>query len=106
MSHRVLDATFTDRRELESLLKEIEAEGLTVAALGDVTGPRIIVRRDLQKYDHQVVAVTGRDDATLRKILRQRERDGWMACGLGPCGGATVMILKRAQASGLEAGHP
>jgi hypothetical protein len=97
MSHRVLDAAFGDRRELEALLKQIEAEGLTVAALGDVTGPRIIVRNDRQKYDHQVVAVTGRDDATLRKILRQRERDGWMACGLGPCGGATVMILKRAQ---------
>ncbi|MDP2361029.1 MAG: hypothetical protein Q8O14_09785 [bacterium] len=102
MSHRVLNAAFTDRRELESLLKEIEAEGLTVAALGDVTGPRIIVRREARKYDHQVVAVTGRDDATLNKILRQRERDGWVACGLGPCGGATVMILRRELSNGAE----
>lgn len=102
MSHQVMDATFTDRRGLEALLKELEAEGLTVAAMGDVTGPRLIVRKDPQKFDHQVVAVTGRDDATLRKILRQRERDGWTACGLGPCGGATVMILKRATPQGLE----
>jgi hypothetical protein len=103
MSHQVMDATFTDRRELESLLKTIESEGLTVAAMGDVTGPRIIVRKEATRHDHQVVAVTGRDDATLRKILRQRERDGWVACGLGPCGGATVMILKRALAQGPDA---
>lgn len=95
MAHKVLEASFSDRRGLESLLKEVEAEGLTVVAMGEVTGPRVIVRKETRRFDHQVVAVTGRDDATLRKILRQRERDGWVACGLGPCGGATVMILKR-----------
>ncbi len=95
MSHKVLEAVFSDRRGLESLLKEVEGEGLTVVAMGEVTGPRLIVRKEVRRFDHQVVAVTGRDDATLRKILRQRERDGWVACGLGPCGGATVMILKR-----------
>jgi hypothetical protein len=103
MTHKVLEAAFSDRRGLESLLKDVEAAGQTVLALGDVTGPRLIVRKDARPYEHQVVAVTGRDDATLGKILRQRERDGWVACGLGPCGGATVMILKREQAAPASA---
>jgi hypothetical protein len=99
ISHQVLDGAFPDRKTLENRLKEIEGAGLNVVALGDITGPRMIVRKGPVNCEHQVIAVTGRDDDTLGKILRQRERDGWIACGIGPCGGATVMILKRALAT-------
>lgn len=97
-THQVLDGAFPDRKTLEARLKEIETEGKNVVALGVVTGPRMIVRKGPVDCEHQVVAVTDRDDETLGRILRQRERDGWIVCGLGPCGGATVMILKRALA--------
>jgi len=96
MAHRVLDATVQSRQELETLLKEIEADGCNVVALGEILEPRLIVRKGPVPCEHLVVAVTGRDDATLGKILRQRERDGWTACALGPCAGATVLIFKRA----------
>ena len=96
MSHRIQDASFENRRQLEDRLKTIEEEGLNVVALGVVLEPRLIVRKGPVPCEHTVVAVTGRDDATLAKILRQRERDGWVVCGLGPCADATVLILKRA----------
>lgn len=96
MAHRILDASFANRRELEDKLKEIEQDGCNVVALGVVVEPRLVVKKGQVPCEHTVVAVTGRDDATLGKILRQRERDGWVVCGLGPCADATVLIFKRA----------
>jgi hypothetical protein len=96
MAHKVLDASFDCRQALERCLREVEADGCNVVALGEIDAPRLIVRRGQMRCEHQVVAVTGRDKATVEKILRQREGDGWVVCGLGPCSDATVMILKRA----------
>ena len=96
MAHKLLDAAFDSRQALERCLREIEADDCNVVALGDITGPRLIVRRGQMRCEHQLVAVTDRDDKTVQRILSQRESDGWVVCGLGPCADATVMVLKRA----------
>ncbi len=96
MAHKVLEAVFDSRQALERCLREVEADGCNVVALGEIGSPRLIVRRGQMRCEHQVVAVTGREDAVVEKILHQREGDGWVVCGLGPCCDATVLILKRA----------
>ncbi len=95
MKHAILDPQLSNRETLETLLEQQEAAGFSVVGMGEIVGQRLFLYKDGRKWNHQVVAVTGRKDDTLKKILHQREHEGWMVCAIGPCGGATVMILKR-----------
>ena len=96
MEHRLIPATWKSREGLEQIIRDGEAEGWSVTALGEVMGGTLLVAiRDGKNYEHQILSVMARTENKVGEILAEKNPDAWQVCAIGECFGSVIMIMKR-----------
>ncbi len=96
MEHKLIPATWKSREGLEKVIRDGEADGWSVAALGEVMGGTLlVVIRDGKLYEHQIMSVMTKTGNKVGEILAEKNPEAWQVCALGECFGGVIMIMKR-----------
>ncbi len=96
MEHRIVPANWKSRGSLAKVISEMEADGWSVATLGEVfNGSMLVMTRDSRHWTHEVMQLFWKMRDTVEQTIREREKDGWQVAAIGDCLGGTIMILKK-----------
>lgn len=96
MEHKIIPATWKTREALLEQIRVHDAEGWSVAALGDVFGSSILVlSKGTHKYEHDVVPVMLKTRDRVEEIIQEKAAVGWQVCAIGEHFGGVLMILKK-----------
>jgi hypothetical protein len=96
MEHRIVPANWKSRGSLQKVIVEMEAEGWSVATLGEVfNGSMLVMTRDSMKWTHEVVQLFWKMRDNVEQMIREKEKIGWQVAAIGDCLGGAIMILKK-----------
>lgn len=96
MEHKIIPSTWKTKDALLKIIKEHEADGWSVAALGASFGGDILVMiRGTHRYEHEVIPVMLKTRDQVREIIEEHDAESWQVCAIGEHFGGVLMILKK-----------
>jgi allophanate hydrolase subunit 1 len=96
MEHKIIPATWKTKEALLEQIRNHEADGWSVAALGDVFGSSLLVlTRGAHKYEHDVIPVMLKTREKVEEIIQEKAAENWQVAAIGEHFGGVLMILKR-----------
>jgi len=96
MEHKIIPATWKSREALLNQIRDHEADGWSVAALGEVFGSSLLVlTKGAHRYEHDVVPVMLKTRDRVEEIIQEKAVEGWQVAAIGEHFGGVLMILKK-----------
>ena len=96
MEHKIIPSTWKSKEALLKLIKEYEADGWGVSALGEIFGGDILVlTKDDHRYEHEMVPVMFKTKEQLMGVVADVIGGGGQVCAIGECFGSNIMIIKK-----------
>ena len=96
MKHKMVAGRLRTRDALTETIREHEADGWSVAALGTTFGgERMVLVDDGNRYQHDIVCASWKSPEKMAATIAKKESEGWQVCAIGECFGCNLLILKR-----------
>lgn len=96
MKHSIIPASWKSAAALKKTIKEMEKQGWSVVALGDVSGSNmLILANNGEMYEHEVIQIFWSLKGKIIDIISEKQEEGWKIATIGACLGSSLMIMKR-----------
>lgn len=97
MEHKLVDSGWESPEQLRDIIKDLEREGWSVAAIGDIFGEDImvLVRFDETPANHEIIPVDVSSMPELKMVIAEKIAEGYEICAIGECSGKPIIVAKK-----------